>query len=136
MLALLLPSLMTLIEKVLPDPKAAAEAKLKMMEMAQSGELAFLDAAKQEAAGQVATNVEEAKSESLFKSGWRPAVGWICAFSVAYPICRALLPWLITVFGGHPPVLPPLDMTETGQLLLGMLGLGTMRTMEKLKGVK
>lgn len=132
----LIPLLGTFLEKIIPDPKAAAEAKLKMLEMAQSGELAFLEAAKQEAAGQVSINVEEAKSESLFKSGWRPAVGWICAFSVAYPICRAVLPWVITVFGGHPPVLPPLDTAETGQLLLGMLGLGTMRTMEKLKGVK
>lgn len=141
MFAALLPMLGTLLEKIIPDPKAAAEAKLKMLEMAQNGELAFLDAAKAEAAGQVAINVEEAKSESFFKSGWRPFVGWVCAVSVAYPLARAVLPWLVQSVGllfGHDfgvAAMPAMDTTETLQLLLGMLGLGSLRTFEKLKGV-
>ena len=62
-----------LIDKIIPDPQAAADAKLKMLELAQTGELAVLQAETQLAQGQIDVNKVEAASDSLFKSGWRPA---------------------------------------------------------------
>ncbi|MES2346301.1 MAG: 3TM-type holin, partial [Pseudomonadota bacterium] len=76
MLAALLPLLGTLIDKFFPDPTAAAAAKVQVMEMAQRGELAQLDADVKLATGQLDVNKTEAASSSLFVAGWRPFIGW------------------------------------------------------------
>ena len=133
----LIPLLGTILDKVLPDPQAAAAAKLQALEMAQKGELAQLDADLKLALGQLEVNTREAATGSLFISGWRPAVGWICAVGLAYEFLLApLLPWLLlAVAGKHLPPLPDLPMETLMTLLLGMLGLGGLRTVEKVKGV-
>ena len=133
----LIPVLGSLLDKFLPDPAAAAEAKLKMLAMAQAGELAALDADMKLALGQQETNTREAATGSLFIGGWRPAVGWICAFGLAYEfIVAPMLPWLmLAVFGKQLPDLPDLPMETLLTLLLGMLGLGGLRTVEKVKRV-
>lgn len=128
-------AIVPLIDKLIPDPQAAAEAKLKAMEMAQKGELATLDADLRLALGQIEVNSEEAKDPSLFKSGWRPAVGWMCLAGFGYmALVRPLLPWVLTVTGVQAPPLPAIDTAEIGALLFGLLGLGGMRTAERLKG--
>src|SRR3546814_9343157 len=66
------------IDKVWPDPTEAAKAKVRMMEMAQAGELEALKADVQVALAQIEVNKAEAQSGSLFIGGWRPAVGWVC----------------------------------------------------------
>jgi hypothetical protein len=85
--------------------------------------------------GQLDTNKAEAASPSGFTSGWRPAIGWVCASALACQyIARPLLAWggIVT---GHPfPQLPGID-DNLWQLMLGMLGLGGLRTFEKSKGV-
>ena len=133
----LIPVIGNLLDKFLPDPAAAAEAKLKMLAMAQAGELAALDADMKLALGQQETNTREAATGSLFIGGWRPAVGWICAFGLAYEfIVAPMLPWLmLAVFGKQLPDLPDLPMETLLTLLLGMLGLGGLRTVEKVKRV-
>lgn len=129
-----LGAIMPLIEKLFPNPQAAAEAKLKAMEMAQRGELAWLEADVKLALGQMEINKEEAKA-GAFRGGWRPATGWLCVFGFAYmTVVRPLAPWALTVAGVDAPPLPAIDTTEIAALLFGMLGLGGMRTAERLKG--
>lgn len=131
----LIAAVVPLIDKLIPDPQAAAEAKLKALQMAQDGELAWLDANVKTALGQMEVNKEEARDPSLFKSGWRPAVGWLCVAGFGYMmVLRPLLPWVATVAGFQVPPLPTIDTAEIGALLFGMLGLGGMRSFERAKG--
>lgn len=134
LLASILPGL---LDKLIPDPQAANEAKLKAIEMAQRGELAQLDADMKLALGQLEVNKAEAASGNMFTGGWRPAVGWICAAGLAYEFLMSpLLPWFaLALFGKTLPPLPDLPMETLMTLLLGMLGLGGLRTVEKVKGV-
>lgn len=136
MLQALLPTLLgNVIDKILPDPQAAAEAKLRALEMAQKGDLAVLDADLRLALAQSEVNKVEAGTD-VFRGGWRPATGWVCAAGLGYQILlRPLLPWLMTVIGVQAvPPLPPIDMETLLVLLGGLLGLGTLRTREKLAG--
>ena len=130
----LIPVLGTIFDKIIPDPQAAADAKLKAMEMAQRGELAVLDADMRMALGQMEINKAEATTD-VFRGGWRPAVGWVCVAGLGYQlVIRPLLPWGVRVAGFEVPDLPSID-TETLMILLtGMLGLGGMRTVEKIRG--
>lgn len=85
--------------------------------------------------GQLDINKAEAANPSVFVSGWRPAIGWICGAACAWnwiglPVMKAVLLAL-----GHPITLNPADLTEMLPILIGMLGLGGYRTMEKINGV-
>lgn len=132
--AAFLPIISSLIDKVLPDPQAAADAKLKALELAQKGELAVLDAEVKLAVGQMEINKEEAKTD-MFRGGWRPSVGWACVFGLVYQFfVQPLLPWTVALFGGTVPPLPSIDNETLMVLLTGMLGLGGFRTFEKIKG--
>lgn len=131
----LFPFLGELLDRVLPDPKAAAEAKLKLMELHQQGALAELDAETKLALAQIDVNKVEAASDDPFRAGWRPMVGWACAFGLVYTFfLRPLFPWTVTVLGGTVPPLPAIETAELYTLLLGLLGLGGMRTFERIKG--
>lgn len=130
----LIPIVGTLIEKFIPDPQQAADAKLKMLEMAQKGELAVLDADMKLALGQMEINKEEAKTD-MFRGGWRPATGWACVAGLVYQfLAQPLVPWFAAVIGLTVPPLPPIDNETLMVLLTGMLGLGGLRTFEKVKG--
>lgn len=135
MIAALIPLLGTLFDKLLPDPQAAAAAKLQVMEMAQRGELAQLDAELKMATGQIEVNKVEAASTSIWVSGWRPAVGWCCAAAFAYKFVLAPSVAFALAAFGHPVELPVLDFSEMSTVLMGMLGIGALRTVEKIKGV-
>ena len=85
---------------------------------------------------QIDVNKMEAQSASLFVSGWRPFVGWVCGFALVYvaildPVAR-FSAQVIFEYAGEFPVI---DTTITMQVLFGLLGLGGMRTYEKSKGV-
>ena len=117
-----------LIDRLWPDPSKAAEAKLKLLEMQQSGELQII-------AGQLEVNKAEAEHASVFVAGWRPFVGWTCGTSfalhfVAFPILNFVLVSL-----GHREVTLTFDMTTLLTVLGGMLGIGALRTVEKIQGV-
>jgi len=126
----------TVINKIWPDPATKAEAILKLQELEQRGEPAELASATQLATGQLEINKIEAASSNLFVSGWRPAVGWVCCFSFAYIlILQPFLLFLCALFNKVIPTLPNIDTDLLGWALGGILGLGGMRTVEKVKGV-
>lgn len=130
----LLPVIGNLLDKILPDPAAAAEAKVKAVELAQKGELAVLDADLRLALGQVEVNKAEA-SAGAFRGGWRPAVGWCCALGLFYTfLLRPVLPWVVGLFGANVEPLPAIDQESLMVLLFGMLGLGGLRTFERVRG--
>jgi len=123
-----------ILDKVLPDPKVAAEAKFKLLELAQSGELAKLKADTDLALGQIEVNKIEAASGSVMGRTWRPAVGWVCVIALAYSfVLRPILSPFVAKFLGAP--LEAVAMGELMVLLMGMLGLGGMRSFEKVQGV-
>jgi hypothetical protein len=115
------------LDRVIPDPQKKAEAALELMKMQQSGDL-------QTMAGQLEVNKVEAASPKTLVAGWRPACGWVCVGGLAYSVVLAPLAGAISVFLGHPVVMPTLDVSLLSTLLIGMLGLGGMRTVEKLNG--
>jgi len=133
---LLIPAVSGLIEKLVPDPKTAADAKLKMLEMAQRGELAELDAQMRLALGQIEINKIEAAAPGLFKGGWRPMTGWLCTAGLGYQfLLQPILPWAVALFyDGDVPPLPPIDLAALLTLLGALLGVGTMRHKERLEG--
>lgn len=131
-----------LIDHFFPSEEKKAEARMKLLEMQQRGELAQLAADTDLAKLQIQTNIEEAKHASIFIAGWRPFIGWTCgaAFGYSY-ILLPVLQFLAYAFGTAEMVrqlaqLPVLDLAGMLPILLGMLGLGGMRTMEKVKGVE
>ena len=118
----------TLITRIFPDPAQAANAKLELLKLQQSGDLATMTA-------QTDINKEEAKSASIFVSGWRPAIGWVCALALFYQyLLKPLSIGILPTFGITAPPLPGLD-DNLWQLMMGMLGMGGLRTFEKVQGV-
>ena len=123
-----------LLDKIIPDPAAAADAKLKAIELAQRGELAALDADLRLMLAQADINKAEASTD-LFRGGWRPACGWVCAAGLAYTfLLRPVLPWLASLAGADVQAMPEIDTDTLMVLLTGMLGLGGLRTVERIKG--
>lgn len=127
---------MKILDKVIPDPQAKLEAQYKLLELQQRGEFKEIDAQLQMAQGQMDINKIEAANESVFVSGWRPAMGWCCVLIfVSNFIGVPMLAWLSPLLDIPPP--PRLEMGEVLPVLLGMLGLGGLRTAEFIKtGVK
>jgi hypothetical protein len=117
-----------LIDRMWPDPAQAATAKLELIKLQQSGDLAQMT-------GQLDINKIEAASSSTFVSGWRPAIGWVCALALLYQYLVRPLAMAVFAAVGHPlPVMPGLD-ENLWQLMMAMLGMGGLRTFEKVQGV-
>lgn len=121
-------------DKIFPNPQQAAEAKLKLFELQQAGELKVLEAETALAVGQMKINEVEAASDSFFKSGWRPAVGWICVFGLFYQFVFLPFATFFLALYEVRAVMPAMDLNTLMTLLFGLLGLGGYRTIEKLKG--
>lgn len=111
----------TVVGTIWPDKSAQEQAQL-------AAALALVQ-------GQMDINKAEATSGSLFIGGWRPFVGWLCGFALGwnYIIRPAIVAGMVLY--GHPVSLPAADMAELMPVLLGMLGLGSLRTIERVKGV-
>jgi hypothetical protein len=125
-----------LLDRFFPDPVKAGEAKLELAKMAANGELAKLTAETAIATAQAATNTEEAKSANLFVAGWRPFIGWVCGSGLAFQFIIAPIATWATMLYGKTVAFPSLDMGTLITLLAGMLGLGAMRTTEKITKLK
>lgn len=84
---------------------------------------------------QAMTNIEEAKHRSVWVAGWRPAIGWVAATGLAYQFLILPFAGLINSFLSTPVELPAIQAAELMTLTLSLLGLGGLRTYEKLKGI-
>lgn len=129
-----------LIDRVFPDKSAQAkeraDAERELRQLAIEAEAKISEALAHSDDNQTEVNKIEAASDSLFKSGWRPFVGWVCGFALAYQfIARPLLSWVSLWVAAGAPTPPPLDMGDLLSILCGMLGLGYLRTTEKKHGV-
>ena len=116
-----LPIIGNLLDKVIPDVNARREAKEALESMESRGELNAI-------LGQLAINKQEAAHKSLFVAGWRPFCGWVCGIGLFYNVI--LHPFLSLLVD-----LPPVDANLLYPVLLGMLGIGGLRSFEKFKNV-
>lgn len=120
-----------IVERVLdfiPNPAEKARAQMEIQNQLMSAAIA-------ESQGQLEVNKVEAASSSVFVSGWRPAIGWVCAFGFAWQfVVLPLASWLMTITGITTP-LPNIDTNSLYSLTMGMLGMGALRSFEKWKGI-
>ena len=118
-----------ILDKVIPDSDMKAKLAHEIATMSDTH-------AQQALLAQLEINKAEAASGSLFKGGWRPAVGWICAIAFGYHfVLQPLLVFVLTASGEDLPDLPEFDMGTLLTVLGGMLGIGGLRTVEKAKGL-
>lgn len=128
----------SIVDKIWPSSEDKAkrdEAKAKLLEAQQKGDLAEMEHVWDNAAQQVEVNKTEAASDNVFVSGWRPFLGWCCGGAFAYNYIAA--PLVVTIGQIWVPDMsvPQLDMSQMMPVLAGMLGLGYLRSNEKRKGV-
>ena len=128
-----------LIDRLWPDKVAQeserAKAEFELFKLTQVERMQDKANEVALAAAQIAVNQEEAKSSSVFVAGWRPFIGWVCGCSFAYAfLIGPILTQVSTAYGYNFP-LPPLDMANMMYIMGGMLGLGGLRTYEKIQGV-
>ena len=123
-----------LIDRLWPDPTKADQAKLELLKLERSGQLAELESAKELALGQMEVNRVEASSPRVWVSGWRPGAGWAGVGGLVYAaIVSPFLSW-VSALKGWP--LPPELYTELLWLVLGtLLGVGSLRSLDKKNGV-
>lgn len=133
---------MGIIDKSVKDKDKAAELKFELKKMGLESQNKLLEMASAERQGQIELNKEEAKSKSIFVAGWRPAVGWCCVSAMIFNfIVNPLLNWILPIVSIWMPeakeITPPptLNLGEMMPVLLGMLGIGSLRTYEKKNGV-
>jgi hypothetical protein len=127
------------LERLFPDPVKRAEEMRKLEALRQNGDLARLEAETKLLLTQVEVNLKQAEHKSLFVSGARPFTMWVCSSALAYKyILYPLLHFMLVVFNPNFPVdqLPVIEATELIPVLMGLLGLGAMRTREREKGVQ
>jgi len=128
--------IIAIINKVVPDKAAAAQAVATLQQMTLQGQLQDEYAQLQAiTVNQSDVDKQEAANANVFVSGWRPAIGWVCGAALASQyILRPLVQWGFTIAHAPLPTLPGID-DNLWQLMFGMLGLGSLRTFEKVKGV-
>ena len=118
-----------ILDKVIPDADEKAKLAHQLATMADTH-------AQQALLAQLEINKAEAASGSLFKGGWRPFVGWVCGIALLYHfILSPLILFGVTLTGVDIPPIPKFDMGSLMTVLMGMLGLGGLRTYEKQKGI-
>ena len=111
----------TVINKIWPDKSEQEKQELAAAVMVVQGQLDI--------------NKSEATNPSIFVSGWRPFIGWVCGAGCAWNWVGIPLAKLVFVSLAIPITISPTDLSEMFPLLLGMLGLGGLRTVEKIQGV-
>ncbi len=122
------------IEKIWPDPTRQQQELLKLRELAQKGMLTELESHVKLMQGQMEINKIEAASDNIFKSGWRPFVGWSCGSAFLYAgLLEPLMRFIATVVFEYKGEFPVIDTSMMIPVLMGMLGLGAMRSYDKPK---
>jgi hypothetical protein len=117
----------TLLDRFVPDPSAKQAAEMELVRMAADGELKQIIA-------QLEINAREATHSSIFVAGWRPAFGWCGAAGFLYAtIGQPVLAWVGAIRGWPAP--PELNLDLLWVVVTGLLGIGGLRSVEKIKGV-
>lgn len=131
----------SVIERIWPDPVKQAEEIRKLEELRQNGDIAQLNAHVKLLTGQMEINKMEAQHKSIFVAGWRPFVGWVGGVALGYQfILYPLMLWgwaIVSPTNAAGAAIPPPPVMEASELytvLLGMLGIGAMRSYDKTKG--
>ncbi len=120
----------TLIDRLIPDKTAAAAAKAQLVQMQVTGDLDQMK-------GQLAVDQTEAGSKSTFVAGWRPFIGWVCGAAFCYVyILQPFMQFALVACKVNFDIakMPSLDIADMMPVLLGMLGLGAMRSYDKVNG--
>jgi hypothetical protein len=132
----LIPAISELLDKIIPDPHEREKAKIELMKAERASDLEELRLALSADQMQADINKEEARSSSIFVSGWRPFIGWICGVAFGYHFIIQPLIAFIIANSGYQVQLPAFDMQALSTVLMGMLGLGGLRTLEKIKNIQ
>ena len=118
-----------LLDKFIEDKDQKAKLAHELATMADKH-------AQEIALAQIAVNKEEASSGSFFKGGWRPFIGWVCGIAFFYHfVLNPIILFVIAIIGIEIPDLPNFNMNTLLTVLGGMLGIGSLRTYEKQKGL-
>lgn len=127
-----LPAISVLLDRIIPDPQAREKAKLELVKAENAEALQQVQLAMSADESQHRINEAESQSANLFVAGWRPFVGWVCGIAFAYHY--VLQPVLIFALAnsGRQVQLPGFAMDELSTVLMGLLGLGSLRTIEKV----
>jgi hypothetical protein len=125
----LLPSIMDVAGRFLPEDKEKRAEAEREIEAKLADSLAKLDLVQAE------TNKVEAGHRSLFVAGWRPFIGWSCGFALAYTYVMQPILTFGLAQAGYLVDLPAVNLGEMMPVLMGLLGLGGLRSWEKVKGV-
>ena len=128
----LFPAVAPIVDKLvslIPDSNARAKAK-------EEFELELQRAVARASEMQVEVNKIEAGHASVFVAGWRPFIGWMCGVGILWAfVGQPVSLWAIQVFGLNVATLPDVQTGYLLELVLAMLGMGTLRSFEKVKGV-
>jgi hypothetical protein len=117
----------SILDRFIPDPAQKAAAELELLKMTQEHDF-------KQVMAQLEVNAQEAQHRSIFVAGWRPFVGWVCGVGLAYQaIGHNILNWIASMNNATP--LPPIDSDLLIYILGAMLGIGGLRTYEKINKV-
>jgi hypothetical protein len=117
-----------IIDRLFPDPEKKAAAELELLRMTQDGDL-------KQILGQLQINAAEAAHPSVWVAGWRPFFGWIGGAGFAYAtIIQSLLSWVADIKGWPRP--PEINIDLLWVVVTGLLGIATLRSVDKRKGGK
>lgn len=129
MLQALIGPISTILDKFVEDKDQKAKLAHEIATMAEKH-------AHEAAMAQVDVNKNEATHRSVFVAGWRPFIGWTCGIALAYHfVLHPFILFVVSLVGIEIPELPAFDMGSLMTVLMGMLGLGGLRTFEKAKGL-
>ena len=118
-----------ILDKVIEDKDQKAKLAHELATMADK-------LSHEQQLAQIEVNKAEAASGSLFKGGWRPCVGWVCAIAFFYHfVGQPVIIFVLTITGVEIPDLPNFNMNTLLTVLGGMLGIGSLRSYEKQKGL-
>ena len=125
----LLPAVTDVIGRFLPEDKEKRAAAEREIEKQLATHLAKIDLA------QLEINKQEAAHRNIFVAGWRPFIGWSCGIAMCYAYIIQPITIFVLAQTGNLVSLPTLDLSEMMPVLLGMLGLGGLRSFENYKKI-
>lgn len=132
----LIPAISGLLDKIIPDPEMREKAQIELLKSERTSDIEELRLALSADQMQADINKVEAENKNIFISGWRPFIGWVCGVAFAYHfVLQPILAFIIANANNGKVELPSFDMQALSTVLMGMLGLGGLRTLEKIKNV-